>query len=97
MEKNPAVYILASKPNGTIYIGVTSDLIKRVYEHREGLVEGFTKRYGVKMLVYYEMHANMEAAIDREKKLKAWQQHWKKRLILKDNPDWTDLYESICQ
>jgi putative endonuclease len=95
MEKGGWVYILASKPNGILYTGVTSDLVRRVYEHREGLVDGFTKRYGVKRLVYFERHDDIEAAILREKQVKEWKRAWRVRLILKDNPEWEDLYDRI--
>ena len=91
------VYILASCPGGTVYVGVTNNLIRRVFEHREGLVRGFTKRYGVKMLVYYEQHATVEAAIQREKNIKHWSREWKIDLILSMNPEWRDLYEDIVQ
>jgi putative endonuclease len=93
--KQPAIYILASKRNGTIYIGVTSDLIKRLWEHKNNLVEGFTKRYAVHDLVWYEMHESMEAAINREKRLKEWKRGWKIELIERSNPTWQDLYETI--
>ncbi len=89
------VYILASSPGGTLYVGVTNDLIRRVYEHREGSVPGFTKRYGVKMLVYYEQHETVAAAIQREKNIKHWSREWKIDLILSINPDWRDLYDEI--
>jgi putative endonuclease len=91
MEKEFAVYILASRRNGTLYIGVTSNLPKRLWEHREGVVDGFTKEYGVKTLVWFEMHDNAEAAITREKRLKKWNRAWKLALIEKENPDWRDL------
>ncbi len=91
------VYILASKPGGTLYVGVTNDLIRRVYEHREGLADGFTKRYGVKMLVYYEQHDTAAAAIQREKNIKHWSREWKIGLILSLNPQWRDLYHDITQ
>ena len=93
--KQPAVYILTSQRNGTLYIGVTSDLIKRIWEHKNDLVKGFTKKYGVHMLVYYELHGDMEQAIIREKRLKKWNRAWKLRLIEEKNPNWDDLYESI--
>lgn len=86
------VYILASKPRGTLYIGVTNDLIKRVQEHRSDLVEGFTKRYGVHLLVHYEVCSDVTAAIWREKRLKKWNRAWKMRLIDSENPEWRDLY-----
>jgi putative endonuclease len=90
------VYILASQPNGTLYIGVTNDLIRRVYEHREGLADGFTKRHGVKDLVYYEIHDRVEQAIQREKNMKHWSRAWKINLIERENPLWTDLWSSIA-
>lgn len=93
--KNPAVYILASKRNGTLYIGVTSDLIKRVWQHREGLADGFTKMYNVKMLVWYERHETMESAIAREKAMKKWLRKWKLEAIEKTNPNWLDLWPQI--
>ena len=91
------VYILASKPGGTLYIGVTNDLIRRVFEHRQGLVPGFTKRYGVKMLVYYEQHDTALAAIQREKNIKHWSREWKIDLIISLNPGWRDLYDEIVR
>jgi len=95
VSKQPAVYILASKRNGTLYIGVTSDLVKRMWEHKSNLVDGFTKRYGVHDLVWYELHENMASAIEREKKIKEWKRVWKLELIENQNPDWRDLYNSI--
>jgi len=95
MNKQPAVYILASKRNGTLYIGVTSSLIKRTWEHKNNIVEGFTKRYGVHQLVWYELHESMESAIEREKRLKEWKRKWKLRLIEQSNPSWQDLYDAI--
>ncbi len=92
----PSVYILASKPNGTLYIGVTAKLVKRIWEHKNGFVEGFTKRYHVHNLVWYEVHETMESAIKREKALKEWQRAWKLRLIEERNPSWKDLYEEIA-
>jgi putative endonuclease len=94
--KHPCVYILASKRNGTLYIGVTGDVIKRVWEHKNDVSDGFTKQYGVHMLVYVEMHETMEAAITRETQLKKWNRAWKLELIEKDNPDWKDLYDEIA-
>jgi putative endonuclease len=91
------VYILASRPRGTLYIGMTNDLVRRVFQHREGVVEGFTRQYGVKMLVYYEQHATALAAIQREKNIKHWSRDWKIRLITAMNPDWRDLYEDIVR
>lgn len=95
MEKQPCVYILASKRNGTIYIGVTSNLVKRVYEHKQDLVDGFTKRYGVHQLVWFERHGTMESAIAREKQLKNWNRAWKLKLIEEMNREWRDIYEEI--
>jgi len=95
VEKQPAVYILASKRNGTLYIGVTSDLTKRVWEHKSGMVEGFTKRYSIHRLVWYELHENMESAITKEKRIKEWKRAWKLELIESVNPDWQDLYQRI--
>ncbi|MFO0389069.1 MAG: GIY-YIG nuclease family protein [Alphaproteobacteria bacterium] len=90
------VYIMASGKNGTLYIGVTSNLAKRVYEHRNGLVDGFTKKYGIKTLVYFEQTNDVEAAILREKQMKKWNREWKLELIEKMNPEWNDLYEEIA-
>ncbi len=95
MSKQPAVYILASKRNGTLYIGVTNDLPKRAWEHKNDVVEGFTKRYSVHRLVYYELHEDMESAIRREKHMKKWNRAWKLELIEKQNPDWSDVWEGI--
>jgi putative endonuclease len=97
MEKNFAVYILASRRNGTLYVGVTSNLPKRAWEHRESVVDGFTKEYGVKNLERYEMHDNAESAITREKRLKKWNRARKIRLIEERNPQWNDLFAEICQ
>lgn len=96
MEKQFAVYILASARRGTLYIGVTSNLPKRIWEHRDGIVEGFSKRYGVKTLVWYETHESAESAIVREKQLKKWNRVWKLQLIEDRNPDWKDLFGEIC-
>ena len=95
MNKQPAVYILASKRNGTLYVGVTSDLAKRIWEHKNNLVEGFTNRYSVHHLVWYELHESMESAIRREKRLKEWKRIWKLDLIENSNPNWLDLYDTI--
>jgi len=95
MHKRYFVYILASKRNGTLYTGVTSDLVRRVWEHKQGLTEGFTKKYGVKKLVFYEVYENPEAAITREKRIKKWNREWKINLIEKNNSDWKDLYEDL--
>jgi putative endonuclease len=90
--KQPCVYILASGRNGTLYTGVTSDLIKRVWEHKSDFVEGFTKRYSVHTLVWFEVHTEMEAAIAREKAIRDWKRRWKLELIESTNPAWRDLY-----
>ena len=89
------VYILSSQRNGTLYIGVTSDLIKRIYQHRNNLSEGFTKKYKVHRLVYFETTPSIKGAIQREKQLKQWHRQWKIELIEKDNPEWIDLYGSL--
>jgi len=91
-DKRFWIYIVADKLYGTLYLGVTSDLARRAYEHREGLYAGFTQKYGLKQLVYYEEHSSAEAAIEREKKLKKWKRNWKIQLIAKLNPTWRDLY-----
>jgi len=93
--KQSYVYIMASKPRGTLYIGVTATLPKRVYEHRSDAFEGFTKKYSVHQLVYYEIHEDITQAITREKQMKTWKRWWKIELIEKVNPDWNDLYETI--
>jgi putative endonuclease len=92
-QRVPCVYILASRRNGTLYIGVTSDLAQRLALHKQGLIEGFTKKYRVHLLVYYEMHPTMEAAIRREKQIKEWRRLWKIRLIEGMNPEWLDLFD----
>ncbi len=92
MDKQACVYMLANKKNGTLYVGVTSDLIKRVWEHKQKYVEGFTKRYGIDCLVWYELHESMESAISREKAIKEWKRGWKLELIEEMNPRWLDLY-----
>ena len=93
--KQPVVYIMASRRNGTLYTGVTSNLLKRVCEHRNDLVEGFTRKYGIHLLVWFELHGTMAAAIDREKAIKEWPRKWKLQLIEKANPRWHDLYPDI--
>lgn len=95
--KNYYVYILAGKKNGTLYIGVTSDLVKRVWEHKNNLVKGFTEKYNVHLLVYYEQFEDIEQAILREKQMKKWNRYWKIKLINKINPNWDDLYEQIIK
>ncbi|MFA5122102.1 GIY-YIG nuclease family protein [Zavarzinia sp.] len=89
------VYIVTNRPNGTLYVGVTGDLLRRSFEHREGLVDGFTKRYGLKRLVWYEAHDEIALAIQREKNIKHWPRAWKMRLIHAANPTWADLYDAI--
>jgi len=95
MAKQAAVYILTSQKNGTLYIGVTSDLVKRVWEHKNNLVKGFTEKYAVHQLVWYEQHEDMITAIEKEKKLKNWHRKWKLDLIEQSNPKWKDLYDDI--
>ena len=92
----PYVYMLASKPQGTLYVGVTNDLVRRVAEHKEGRIDGFTKQYGVDKLVYWEPFEDYEAAIVREKKLKRWQRDWKRTLIEESNPHWANLFGRIA-
>jgi putative endonuclease len=89
------IYILTNRPNGILYVGVTSDLVRRIWEHREGAIEGFTKRYGLKRLVYFEQYDDIQMAIQRERNMKHWPRTWKVRLILAQNQQWNDLYESI--
>jgi putative endonuclease len=96
IRRQPAVYILAGKRNGTLYIGVTSDLLKRCWEHKNNLVDGFTKQYGVHQLAYFELHRHITEAITREKQLKKWNRAWKLKLIQKHNPDWKDLWQEIA-
>jgi putative endonuclease len=93
--KQPCVYLLASRRNGTLYVGVTSNLSQRVYEHRSHVFDGFTNRYAVTRLVWYEVHPSMESAIRREKAIKEWRRAWKLDLIEKANPDWHDLYDTL--
>ena len=93
--RQPAVYILASKPRGTLYIGVTSNLVKRVWEHQHDQVDGFSKRYAVHDLVWYELDSDMRSALEREKRLKSWKRLWKIELIEGFNPQWEDLYPKI--
>jgi putative endonuclease len=89
------VYILTNRPNGTLYIGVTGDLARRIWEHREGVADGFTRRYALKRLVYVEQHDDIRTAIQREKLIKHWSRAWKVKLILRENPDWSDLYDRL--
>ncbi|OJY69696.1 MAG: endonuclease [Sphingobium sp. 66-54] len=96
MEKRGYVYIMASRPNGTLYIGVTSNLLKRAWEHREGVINGFTKRYGCKLLVWFEAYDRIEEAIVREKQMKEWRRAWKIRRIVEMNPGWQDLSPTLA-
>ena len=93
--KLPCVYILASKRNGTLYVGVTSDIVRRIWQHKHDFVEGFTQRYGVHTLVWFEAHESMESAIGREKAIKEWKRVWKVELIENGNPTWRDLNDEI--
>ncbi len=93
--KSYFVYVLASKKNGTLYVGVTDNLVKRVYEHKHDLVEGFTKRYAVHSLVYFETTTDVQSALQREKQLKRWRRQWKIAFIERENPSWMDLYNSL--
>ena len=93
--KQPCVYILASRRNGTIYVGVTSDLVKRAWEHRNHFADGFTKTYEIDKLVWYELHPDMQSAITRENRIKKWNRIWKLKLIESMNPNWVDLFESL--
>ena len=95
MERQPCVYLLASKRNGTLYTGVTSNLVKRVWQHKNNLTEGFTSKYGVHTLVWYEMHETMISAIQREKTIKNWKRAWKIKTIEELNPNWRDLYREL--
>ena len=95
MMRKPCVYILASRRNGTLYIGATSNLVERVWQHKNDLLEGFTKRYGVHILMWYEVHDTMQGAIVRERALKEWKRVWKLRLIEESNPKWEDLYDTL--
>jgi putative endonuclease len=92
MKKQPAVYILANEKNGTLYTGMTSDLVKRIWEHKNNLAEGFTKHYGIHNLVWFELHHTLTSAFTREKNIKEWKRAWKLKLIEKENPGWRDLY-----
>lgn len=96
MDNAAYVYILASRPYGTLYVGVTSDLVGRVWQHRTGIIGGFTRQYNVKLLVWHEIHTDIVQAITREKQLKRWNRDWKINLIQSTNPAWHDLYASIC-
>jgi putative endonuclease len=96
MMKNGYVYFLTNRPNGILYVGVTSNLIQRVYQHRIGAAAGFKKRYGLKRLVYFEVFDNIRSAIQREHNIKHWSRTWKVRLILENNPEWNDLYDTLA-
>ena len=95
MERQPCVYVLANKRNGTLYTGVTSALVKRIWEHKNNIIEGFTNKYGIHMLVWYELHESMESAIRREKAIKEWKRSWKIEVIERINPQWRDLYSDL--
>jgi putative endonuclease len=95
LERQPCVCLLASKRNGTLYAGVTSNLVKRIWEHKHHVVDGFTKKYGVEILVWYEVHETMESAISREKAIKNWKREWKINVIEMMNPQWLDLYSDL--
>ncbi|MES3024444.1 MAG: GIY-YIG nuclease family protein [Pseudomonadota bacterium] len=95
MEKPSYVYMLASAPYGTLYVGVTTDIVRRTWQHREDFVEGFTKTYGVHILVWYEIHGDLMTAVAREKQIKKWNREWKIRLIQEHNPLWLDLYNEF--
>jgi putative endonuclease len=91
------VYILCNKRNETLYTGITSNLVKRIYEHKNNLIKGFSQKYNIHSLVWYELHDAAETAITREKQIKTWKRQWKMRLIEKNNPEWNDLYDTICE
>ncbi len=94
-ERGGWIYVVTNRPNGVLYVGVTANLARRAYAHREGLVDGFTRRYGLKRLAYVERHADIGMAIQREKTIKGWRRTWKVRLIMTGNPEWRDLYDEI--
>jgi len=94
-DKQSYVYSLASKRNGTLYVGITSDLVKRIWEHKNSLVSGFSQKYAIKTLVYFETHSSIRSAITREKQIKKWNRSWKLQLIESENPNWEDLYPSL--
>ena len=97
MQKQYYVYILTKERNSTFYVGMTSDLIKRIWHHKNSVANGFTKKYNIKQLVYYEVFDDLQNAIKREKRLKQWSRAWKIKAIEEQNPEWNDLYEEICQ
>ncbi|HEX5313536.1 MAG TPA: GIY-YIG nuclease family protein [Gammaproteobacteria bacterium] len=94
-KMQPCVYLLANKPHGTLYVGVTSDLVKRIWEHKNNVVEGFTQKYNVHALIWFEQHETMQSAISREKAIKKWNRAWKTKLVEKNNPEWRDLYPDL--
>ena len=94
-DKSYYLYILCNKRNGTLYTGITSDLVRRIWQHKNGAIEGFTKRYGLKLLVHFEQYTDVKEAILREKRIKKWNRQWKIHLIEKDNPNWEDLYQKL--
>ncbi len=95
MERNPCVYIISNKPHGTLYIGVTSNLSGRIWQHKNKVCKGFTEKYNLQYLVWYEVHNDMQSAISREKQLKNWRRDWKLELVNQFNPEWKDLYKEI--
>ncbi|MFH1890805.1 MAG: GIY-YIG nuclease family protein [Candidatus Kuenenbacteria bacterium] len=95
IKRSYNVYIMASKRNGTLYVGLTSNLAQRIWQHKQGTFDGFTKKYNVKLLMYYEIYQEINTAIEREKRLKKWNRKWKIELIEKDNPQWKDLYDNL--
>jgi len=97
MQNSYYVYILTNERNGTLYVGMTSSLPKRIWEHKNGVIDGFTKAYVTKFLVYYEVHNDVNEAIRREKRLKRWDRKWKLELIETNNPQWNDLYDQVCE
>jgi putative endonuclease len=97
MERQPAIYILTNRRDGVLYVGVTSNISARVWQHRNRMIDGFSLRYGLHRLVYFEMHASMYAAIVREKQIKGWKRAWKVALIEENNPEWRDLWETVCR
>ena len=94
-DKSYYLYIICNKRNGTLYTGITSDLVRRIWQHKNGAIEGFTKRYGLKLLVHFEQYTDVKEAILREKRIKKWNRQWKIHLIEKDNPNWEDLYQKL--
>jgi len=97
MAKQFYVYLLTNKRNGTLYVGITSNLVQRVWQHKNNITKGFTEKYNISYLVYFEIHSSAENAISREKQIKKWKRAWKIKLIEEDNPQWIDLYDEICR